>query len=290
VAAFLAGLDDLLARTAGTIFLGQIRVEDPKAKMASDSDQNGTGWQAQVLRLTTFLSTPLDPDVAATLWTRAINAKPEIDDNRPREGIRRQTGPFEDGQLETLVAPHRVDWIMVPRVEQDAIPQPYFASLESAMRIFVASGLQWQQIGSPSVTRVAVGAVLLMPRADKLATYQKLKDMLKAVQVDPVHSSELFYQINWPRQSKVMPGLKLNRLTKWTPIVIRAHNFQLSGEVIQSIPGSAAHYCQLECDHNTSDEHVEPFSPTQVSELFQELCKLAVDNAHNGEVVAEKTQ
>jgi hypothetical protein len=261
--------------------------EDPKAAMAIDSDQIGTGWQAQVLRLTTFLSTPLDPNVAATLWTLATSTIPEADDNRPREGIRRQAGPFEDGQLEILIAANRIDWIMAPRADQNAIPQPYFATLDRAMQVFVASGQQWLQIGPPSVIRLALGAVLLMPGTDKVETYQKLKDMLKAVHVDPIHSSELFYQINWPRQSKVIPELKLNRLTKWAPIVIRAHSLQLGGVGLQPLPGSGAHYCQLECDHNTAEEHVEPFGPTQVDELFQELCKLAIDNARNGEVRAE---
>jgi hypothetical protein len=256
--------------------------------MAGPSNQTDIGWQAQVLRLTAFLSAPLDPGVADTLWMSTTSALPEVDENRPREGFRRQSGPFEDGQLEILIAPTRIDWVMAPKVDPNAAPPMYFASFERGIEVLSTSAPQWLRTGSPSIRRLALGAVLLMPASDKVRTYQKLGSMLKSVQVDAVRSSDLFYQINWPRQSNVVPGLRLNRVTKWNALVMRLHNFELSGAVIQSAASTDAHYCRLECDHNTAEEHVEPFEPAQIDKLFQELCRLAIDNVESGEVTAEE--
>jgi hypothetical protein len=177
---------------------------------------------------------------------------------------------------------------MAPRSDPDAAPPTYFASFERAMEVLRTFGPQWLRTGSPSIKRLALGAVLLMPASDKVGTYRKLGSMLKSVQVDAVRSSDLFYQINWPRQSDVVPGLTLNRVTKWNSLAMRLHNFELSGAGIQSVALTDAHYCRLECDHNTAEEHVEPFGSAQIDELFQELCTLTMDNAENGEMTAEE--
>ena len=47
--------------------------------MATETDGPDLGWQAQSLRLTMFLSAPLDPSVAATLWKSAMGVDPELD-------------------------------------------------------------------------------------------------------------------------------------------------------------------------------------------------------------------
>jgi hypothetical protein len=249
--------------------------------MASDTNQIENGWQAQILRLTAFLARPLDPDVAGTLWTSAADSPPEVDENRPREGIRRQSGPFEDGQLEITASPIRIDWHMTPRVDPNNEPPAYFATFERAMEVFGSSGARWLRAASSSVPRLAVGAVLLMPVSDKVAAYRKLGGMLRAVRVDAVRSSELFYQINWPQQSGAMPAVTLNRITKWSALVLRHVSLQFG---TASTVGSENHYCRLECDNSTALEHVEPFEPAQLDELFRELCELAIGNVQNGEV------
>jgi hypothetical protein len=255
--------------------------------MASETDVLDTGWQAQALRLTLFLSAPLELGVAATFWQTAVGADPEIDDNRPRESIRRQAGPFEDWYLETLIAPARVDWVLAPKVDDpQSGAQPYFESLDKAMGAFTAAGRRWLAIGSPSIHRLAVGAVLLMPVANTKAAYQKLDDMLAVVRVDPDHSLDFFYQINWPRASRAVREVTLNRLTRWTAIGIRSLNLQVDDNQasIQPAPSDGRHYCRLECDHSTQAWQTEPFASIDLDELFQELCEMVQENAKHGEV------
>ena len=252
--------------------------------MTDEKQQTDTGWQAQVLRLTAFLATPLDPGIVAEIWHLAAGAAPETDDNRPREGIRRQAGPFSDWQLEIVIAQGRVDWILSPRARADAPPALYFASLERAMTPFRAEAKKWLAIGSPSILRLAVGAVLLMPMPDRKAAYKKLNELLSSVQVDPAHASELLYQINWRRLSGVVPNLQLNRLTKWNALVVRVFSFPLSQAVLQSSPTTGEQFCALECDHSTVADRTEAFTTKQADDLLQELCDLVEDNACKGEV------
>ena len=135
--------------------------------MASETGPAETGWKAQLLRLTVFLAVPLNADVAATLWKTATGEEPEVDDARPREQVRQQGGPFGSCRLDVSVTPQRVDWVMTPMIGPNSLPLAYFSSLEEASEIFVMSGAKWLQIGNPSIRRIAVGAVLLLPSAGK---------------------------------------------------------------------------------------------------------------------------
>jgi hypothetical protein len=256
--------------------------------MTTERDRLDIGWQAQLLRLTMFLAAPLDPSVTETLWKTATGADPEIEENRPREGIRHQGGPFGGCYLETIVASRRIDWVMALKTDPRALEPPYFGDFEKAMGNFRTAGKKWLKSGSPSVNRLAVGAVLLIPVASAKAALTKLVDMLVAVRVEPDHSLDFFYQVNWPRASSAMPQLRLNRLTRWSTLAIRSINFEMneSTNLVQSGGPNGQDYCQLECDHSTSTEHAEPFEPTELVEhLFDELCQMVEENAGRGEVV-----
>ena len=138
---------------------------------------------------------------------------------------------------------------------------------------FTTAGRKWLACGSPSTNRLAVGGSA-MPATSTKAAYQKLDDMLVAVQVDPRFCSHFFYQINWPRASSVVPQLRLNRLTKVTAFSVRSVSLQLEDDKasVQSSSPDGENYCRLECDHSTPGR-VEPFGPIDlVEKLFQELC------------------
>jgi hypothetical protein len=254
--------------------------------MAIVTDAQDVGWRAQSLRLTMFLSAPLDLTVAATLWKAAMGVDPEIDENRPREGIRRQGGPWEDCYLETTITSARLDWVLAPKIDPQAPVPLYYGSLDKAMRDFTAAGQKWLAGGSPSIYRLAVGAVLLMPVESTKAAYEKLAEMLEAVQVDADHSLDFFYQINWPRASAAVTPLRLNRLTRWTALAVRAVNVLVEDNKtsVQTSSPDGENFCWLECDHSTAAQHAGSFTPTEVEHLFQELCQMVKENAERGEV------
>jgi hypothetical protein len=254
-----------------------------KAGMTAETDINSTSWKAQMLRLTAFLREPISSDASATLWKTATGQDPVVDDFRPREQIRRQAGPFRECQFDVIIAPRRIDWVIGPR--DSTAEKPYFGEAETALDLFKTDGMKWLEMDA-AITRIAVGALLLMPSADVKGAYLTLKSKLKNVSVDPVRSSDLFYQVNWPQASKVAPKIRLNRLTKWSALTTRSVQLNIAQTALRPIQSAGSYFCVLECDHNTSEEHTERLGQEEVSSVFGELCRMVIDNARNGEVQA----
>ncbi len=166
------------------------------------------------------------------------------------------------------------------------LPPASFTNLGNGLQTFSGITRSWLQAAPLSANRIALGAVLVLPAASKQLAYERLQGCLRNVTVDPVHSTDLFYQINWPRESRVVSGLKINRLTKWLPMIRRTVEFQLGSTSALQVPGTEEYYCILECDHSTAQERVEPFTTSECDALYQELTELVMDNAMNGEVPA----
>jgi hypothetical protein len=91
------------------------------------SDQGRIDWQAQLLRLTLFAPKALPG--AEAIWRNITGRDPDVDENRVREAIRRQSGPIDDRQLEIAITPGRVDVVMVPAL-QDGLPAMHFGPIE----------------------------------------------------------------------------------------------------------------------------------------------------------------
>ena len=83
--------------------------------MASETDVLDTGWQAQALRLTLFLSAPLELGVAATLWQTAGGAIQKSTITARAKAFGGRPAHLRIGISETLIAPARVDWVLAPK-------------------------------------------------------------------------------------------------------------------------------------------------------------------------------
>src|SRR5215467_10496662 len=98
------------------------------------SDERRTDWQVQLLRLTLF--TPRSLPGFETIW-RDINGRdPDIDENRRRENVRRQSGPVGDRRLETVVTPGRTDVAMAAALQEAPPPTFFFGPAEAEFREF----------------------------------------------------------------------------------------------------------------------------------------------------------
>src|SRR5258706_15358729 len=72
----------------------------------------GADWQASTLQLALFTqrALPLNTDV----FTAFAGVGPDSQEDRPKEGIRRQLGTLDDSQLQVAVTPVRVDIVLGP--------------------------------------------------------------------------------------------------------------------------------------------------------------------------------
>ena len=109
--------------------------------------------------------------------------------------------------------------------------------------------------------------------------HEALDGFLPDVKVSP-DSSDFVYQINRRRPSKVIGGLPLNRISKWTVQEVQALVFSADGHVLRR-PGKFA--CRVELDMNCVPSK-QPLPKDRVADLFTELVTLAAEVVSAGEV------
>ena len=250
------------------------------------TDRPIVAWEAQTLRVTAFL---VDREVPPSTpwWDDFIGEPPESEKSRPREGIYRQTGTFENGILNLNRAPGRIDWFYSNKPSEDEGDIATLGSLTSAQSEFCTLINQWIPV-CPPISRLAFGAVLILPVANRKEGYQTLQELLPAVKLDIENSADFFYQINRPRKSTTSSSdLEINRLSKWfvqQHMIIGIEIGSRSASVTQhKIPENQTTVCKLELDVNTSPEFARDLDPKERPALFQELVDLSSEIAREGD-------
>ena len=68
-------------------------------------------WEASQLQAVVFLRKAIS---AADIFTAITGEAPETQEDRPKEGVRVQTGPYLGGSLQVVLNPIRVDVFLSP--------------------------------------------------------------------------------------------------------------------------------------------------------------------------------
>jgi hypothetical protein len=241
-------------------------------------------WNAQLLRLTLFARPPID---GAGLWRSVVGAEPEVDEHRPREGIRRQSGQIGEAVLEMGMAPNRLDWVMGPAPAQSPMPGPniHLGDPRAAIEQFDRLLVPWLPQSGLSIMRIAFGLVAVLPTPDRSNSYARLRELVPSVKYDPDRTREVIYQVNRPIASKSMPGLELNRITTWSALRTGIGTIILSGgNLITTAVGDPQFFARCECDNNTPAERTDILETTQLEPIYLELRNLAIANLERGEL------
>ncbi len=250
--------------------------------------QTNSGWQVESLRLTVFPKSG-----AITIedrpWEQLIGTPPEI------TTLQRPSTLHEQGQIRGGLCnlsfdhqPGRIDWLLSPilQANQELKNFPTFGSFKDILDVFKETIGPWVKNCPPS-QRIAFGAIITLPVRDKEDGYITLQEFLPSLKLDPKNSADLSYMINRPRTSKTgIPGLLINRLTRWT--VIRLNSMQLqflapTGQIALSAGGTDICGCRAEIDVNTPPDYVDLFNAEQAVKIFNELTALAAEIAEQGD-------
>lgn len=244
-------------------------------------------WQTESLRLTAF------PSPAANLentdWWREVTGQPsEARLSRPRLAGYQEQGPFLGGRLLLNVQPQRIDWNFTPvGPRQDPDPGlPTIGPLPTALPQFVDIMTRWL-VSAPAIQRLALGSVLLLPAADLQDGHRRLRDLLPALRIDAEGSSDLFYQINRPRLSRSgIPGLRMNRLSKWSvavyqQVIVSLNSGRVGSQLVETQP---AVVCRLELDVNTMPSFEGDLPRERLSDIADEMADLSVEIALRGDI------
>lgn len=234
-------------------------------------------WHAESLRATAFLST-VDLGLPEKCWPRVAQDKTSDSFVNSGSGTAHAVGTFLSEQL-TLsvnVALRRADMLLVPKaMELSAVPRMSLGPVVAFAEPFVDAATRFLE-SIEAVHRVAFAIVAEIPVESRQQGYRLLQALLSKVTIDADHSSELFYQINRPRPSGVIPGLSLNRLSRWNVI---------KGKMVSQNKLNAEYTaCRVEVDINSSEGLEAPLPADRVAALFVEMAALANEILAEGDV------
>jgi hypothetical protein len=227
------------------------------------------------LRLTAFY-TDLDILKNPTWWRDVVGSEPESRTVRPSANELQESGLIDDKSYLLSVRLNRVDWLVIPTLptEENVLPERWIGSFADTVPSFSVLMERWLAIAPPGISRLAVGIVADRSATSKIEAYEKLAELLPALKIDVTGSSELLYQINRPKVSKVINGLTINRLAKWSSSAFMPIQLVLNAGVQQSTPlaSSNAFVARTEADINTGPEFSELAASSTVpllAELFE---------------------
>lgn len=242
-------------------------------------------WNAQLLRMTLFIRGPLD---GSGLWRSITNEEPEVDENRPRDGVRQQMGPFGQGcLLQVSVMNDRLDVFLMPTPADAATADhpPVVGEAHAAVTQLDGALRPWLDSFDVPVLREAFGLVALSPAPDRESSYARLAELVPSVRYDAEAAREVVYQVNRPVRSQALPEVILNRITKWSSMIMQPENFVFrSIGNVEAIPGPAHQFVRCECDNSTPAERGEALPAGSLGAIYEELGRLALENLDRGEI------
>ena len=252
-----------------------------KSSSRADDSTSTHLWQAESLRLTVFPVPESDHSVQSW-WTELLDGPPEQIVTKPRSGETRLQGTTDNLLLQLRAEPMRITLGCSAKPSSSPpIGEHTLGPYNEAWGEFstlVAAGVS---LGTfPGIERLAFGAVLCRPAKTLQSGYRILERYLPNVTIDD-GSSDFLYQINRRRPSRVIDGLQVNRLSKWSIALVQDMMLRGDGAVLKM---ATALSCRSELDINTDPSNKGELPRDRLQDLFAECVAFADEIATNGDV------
>ena len=244
-------------------------------------------WGVGFLRATTFIPDLTGEDsVGNAWWENVAGGKPEDERIIHQRGVKEQRGELNGNLLAMVSQPGRVDLTLEARDEESSEMSELstMGSLSGGtMEPFMEIVKRWLN-ECPPANRLAFGATLGWLAADAQTGYEEIQRYLPSVQLNPQGSLDFFYQINRPKESTVRPGVRINRISRWSVPLVGTVGVTVdptASKATASIQGW--HICKLELDINTSILS-DATSGDGAYAIFQELAAHGQEIAKEGDI------
>lgn len=243
----------------------------------------GADWRTALIRASLFpqQAIPLTVDVLSAFAGEA----PVRQEDRPKEGIRQQSGEVDGAQLTITATPIVLQIILSPAqvsVQHILAEEPPLAGeLKAELAKFERRLLAWLPKWEFPTTRVGLGVQGRASAGSKVAAYQILKANLRSVNVDPEGMSDLIFRVNWKAPTRVIPEGYYNRLSTWSAVQVRAS--AMSGPTSPEVLIGERDFAQVDLDINTPAERADPLPRERFETIYREFFQLAVGLAESGE-------
>jgi hypothetical protein len=236
-------------------------------------------WQAEFLRATAFSNDVIPPSYVDELWKKVVNTDAESVTRKPALGTFSASGTINNATLTLSISPGRIDWVATPSNVEAALVEG-MGKYVPQDELFGDRLSAWFQFPGLAINRLAFGALLRLPVATRVAAYKALGEFLPRIKPDPDTSRDFLYQINRPRESKVVAGLTMNRLTKWAAVEL---NVGLIGSNKTIVP--TLQFVRLELDISTDKDWERDLSRDKgLRPLYREMQSLSQELAREGDV------
>ena len=241
-------------------------------------------WQTEALRHTAFLTNPCEP-TSMNLWESLVGEPPDERNDRPRQQLVKEEGPFLNGRLSVVSRKDRIDWRLSYDPKSSAEKLPVVGPYSTLQTKFQELMQRWTTQCRP-VKRLAYGTVLLLPTKNLYDANRKLDDLLPAVEIDSENTHDFHYRINRRRKSRCgVEGLEINRLSTWSAVNLSKIDVEISSGGEQRIMRSNDIFCRLELDINTAPGFsLNSIEKDSLSEIFNELVELGNKIASEGDI------
>ena len=256
--------------------------------MSSNSNTHSDPlWHVLELRATAFMAGGSGID-SSSLWEKVIGGTPDEEQRRPREGLVRQTGSL--GNLVVVLQitqENRLDFFLQPRIEPSpSLESPGWPELVFPTGVDAIKELFHKWCDSrPSAGRLAFGSNLVQPAPDLPTTQARLRKYLPNMDLEG--SIDFFYQVNRPRDSQVVAGLRINRLCRWSIMNQVAGGLSLrpgnASPVLLQQP-TLSFAGSLALDINTAPERNQEIPSDDLDALFSELVDVGKEIAERGDI------
>ncbi len=245
-----------------------------------------SNWEAETLRLTAFVNEPIRPE-SITWWNSLFGEEADSTESRPKQGVRKDEGVFDGGNLKLTSQPNRIEWLYSWKPEEDSEGLPTIGQLDEYYQKFSLKMIAWLAMSVP-IYRLAFGAVLLKPVENREEGYKEISNFLPDIKIDVEGSRDFLYQINRPRISKVVAenNIKVNRLSKWSVIRLHRLHITIGGDQSRNmaIPSSGDSACRLELDISTDQNISNDLPYEKLADIFSELVDLGIEIVVNGDI------
>jgi hypothetical protein len=242
-------------------------------------------WGVNLVRLSIFCT---ENATASDATWKMLTGQGEAENRVAAPGGRTFSGTVGDGLLALTHSGPRLDLVYQAKGTDTPDPEiPLLGPWPAVRDTFGKMSTALLSSITQPIVRLAVGGVLLAKAETVEQSYERLRDLLKSVKIDPKKTRDLHYRVNWALDDEV-EGLKINRITTWASMRFNTTFMQITGDkvAVAGTPAKGLFAVRLEVDHNTDALNQEPLGHNKLMPIYQHLVALIDENAEKGEVLS----
>lgn len=241
-------------------------------------------WLVETLRLTAFPqdSAPVD---SRAWWSEVFGEEPDATSEERRRGRSVTKATYAEGEFVLQILPGRIDWLLTTAdaLGGDMPTVGVYLELLEDFRTFTDRWFALEEC--PVLNRMAFGAIVHLPVADREAGYRQLQPYLQSVELDPVNASDFQYQINRPRDSQTgISDLRINRLSVWGVATFLHAVVRVGMDQVTPVAGPPSFSCRLGLDVNTVPDPKVSLDRSLLPAVFEELVDSATEIIERGDI------